>query len=997
MKKRYSALVAGALVLSSMFGTVNAQQITKRTKTVAVQNNSGNHLTNYKANLSGHNHSGHHCLSDALMDDYLQQTGLEQWYADEQARMNYEAQNFTGQRATYTIPVIFHIVYNNASENLSDAEIQALLDELNEDYQLMNADASNARSSFGFVPADADIEFCLAMRDPQNQPLATPGINRVPTSVTYFDPDVNTNDMKYSSSGGTEAWNRNNYLNVWICDITNGATFGTAGYAYKPGISSIGIPSDIDGIVIDYNIGTTANSNVLTHEVGHYLGLSHTWGNSNQAAGCSDDDGLSDTPNTAGPSFDYSGSCTGNQTTCGSTQTQYENYMDYSNCTCMFTTEQANLMTSVLQGSRSSLTTSNACTPVNPQPPVADFYADVTTLGQGGVSNLFDQSTNYPTAWTWTVTPSAGVTYLNGGGNTDQDVILQFANTGMYTIELTASNPQGSDIETKTNYINVVASGGGSTGCDTVRNWDKNYVQTAPQPYTYYVGDVGGYPGHADVDVFGDGSLIVSPEKLAERFVATSTTQIRAVDIPFITAQNNSGSGTITIAVYPEVGGEPGPASTTETINIADIDEGLYVGGYISNHFEFSSPVTVTPGQVYYVGFEINYGSPTDTILVPCTNTVSGGDQGFWIYWDQQVLGSNWLDWEVAGATTSIVMDVLTSDGPAPSAALSLSATTVCEGMPVTLNGSGSINATDYRWDFYEGGSYEGFLSGNSQTFTFWQGSWDVELTVSGSCLQDVATSSYTVNAPLSSTITQNSENCNAADGEIVFASTSGGDGGPYNFSINNGATSQTGATGTTFTGLTAGTYNTIVSDNSGCADTAQQNVTRINNFSVTASATPGTTINQGQTVTLDATAGGVDYTWFEGNVTIANTQSTQSTPQVTTIYTVNAIDANGCEASDQITITVILGLDESEIGKYVNVYPNPANGIINLAVGFESTKNIEVEILDLLGQVVQTRTISGVANGVYQFDLSREAEGFYLMRINDGKDVFSTRISVVK
>jgi PKD repeat protein len=990
MKKRYSALIVGGLAMSMMFGTANAQQLTKQTKTSVttnLQNANVNQASNYHPNLSGHNHNGH-CLTDALMNDYLQQSGLTQWYANEQARMNYEAQNFQGARATYTIPVIFHVVYNNGTENVSNAIIQQLIDELNDDYQLMNADASQARSAFGFVPANADIEFCLAMRDPQNQPLAEPGVNRVSTSVTYFDPDNATNDMKYTSSGGTEAWNRNNYLNVWICDITNGASFGTAGYAYKPGISSIGIPQDIDGIVIDYNIGTSANSNVLTHEVGHYLGLSHTWGNSNQAAGCSDDDGLTDTPNTAGPSFDYSGSCSGNQTTCGSTQTQYENYMDYSNCTVMFSQEQVNLMTSVMTNSRSSLNSSNACTPVNPQPPVADFSADVTTILQGGSVNFTDLSTNYPTSWSWSVNPSAGTSFIGGTSASDQDVTIQFTNTGNYDVTLTATNGQGNDVMVKTGYISVVSSGGGAITCDTLRNY--TVAEEANMTAYGITGESGYYPGTATLN---GGTFEVGG--VAEKYTVGAATEVRGVRFPVFQVDDMGGANSIDIKVYTNntAGTYDVPGTqvgATQTVLLADIDEGFY------NTFELTTPVPVS--GTFWVGVEFSYGAQFDTIIMGTTDfgdRTAGAGSG-----TAAMLVEPAGVWQLTSETfngdpnTSLIMDVLTSNGPAPTAVIS-SPTTACEGVDVAMNGYGSSNAGSFYWLLDDAANSGPYYDGNANTnYSYWAETWTIELYAEGSCQTDMATTSLVVNPEITTTHTPTSENCNAADGEINFSGTAGGDGGPYNYSINGGATTQTA---TAFTGLTSGTYNVVVTDGADCEYTAQQNVSRVNSFSITASATPGTTINQGQTVNLDATAGGTTYTWFEGNVTIANTQSTSATPQMTTTYIVNAVDANGCEASDEITINVILGLDESEIGKYVNIYPNPSNGTINLAVGFESSKNIEIEILDLLGQVVQSRKIAGVASGIYQFDLSKEAEGFYLMRINDGKDVFSTRISVIK
>ena len=276
--------------------------------------------------------------------------------------------------------------------------------------------------------------------------------------------------MKSSATGGSQIWDRNKYLNVWICDISNGANSGTAGYAYRP-TNNMLPGASIDGIVLDYNIGMN-NDNVLTHEIGHYLGLDHTWGGSGS---CTLDDGFNDTPNTIGPSFNYAGSCSGNQMTCGSTQTQYENYMDYSNCTVMFSQAQANYMLNTLTGARASLLLSPGCDPTN-KPPVADFTADISNpiiIPVGGSVNFFDASTNVPTSWTWNF----------GGGaanSNNQNPSAVFNAVGTYTVSLTASNAFGSDTETKTAHVQVVGAAPG-TACDTLRNYNP-----ITEDYAYY-------------------------------------------------------------------------------------------------------------------------------------------------------------------------------------------------------------------------------------------------------------------------------------------------------------------------------------------------------------------------------------------------------------------------------------------------------------------------------------------------------------------------------
>lgn len=85
-----------------------------------------------------------------------------------------------------------------------------------------------------------------------------------------------------------------------------------------------------------------------------------------------------------------------------------------------------------------------------PQPPVAEFTANLTTVPEGGTVQFTDQSTNSPASWSWT---------FNGGTpatSTAQNPSVTYASSGTYTVSLTVTNAAGSDTETKTNYITVV-------------------------------------------------------------------------------------------------------------------------------------------------------------------------------------------------------------------------------------------------------------------------------------------------------------------------------------------------------------------------------------------------------------------------------------------------------------------------------------------------------------------------------------------------------------
>ena len=256
------------------------------------------------------------------------------------------------EKAVITIPVVFHILYNTTSQNVSDAQIMSQLDVLNKDFRKQNTDASLTPSTFTSVAADCEFNFCLANVAPNGS--STSGIIRKSTTVTSFS----SNDaMKYDSQGGSNAWPAGSYLNIWVCNLGS----GLLGYAQFPGG-----PAATDGVVINYTaFGTTGTAQspfnkgrTATHEVGHWLNLRHIWGDANCGS-----DNVSDTPvhytsNSGCPSHPKSNSC-------GTSAEMHMNYMDYTDDACMymFTTGQKNRMQAlfVSGGLRESLKNSLGC------------------------------------------------------------------------------------------------------------------------------------------------------------------------------------------------------------------------------------------------------------------------------------------------------------------------------------------------------------------------------------------------------------------------------------------------------------------------------------------------------------------------------------------------------------------------------------------------------------------------------------------------------------
>jgi len=251
--------------------------------------------------------------------------------------------------STITIPVVVHVVYNTTAQNISDAQIQSQIDALNEDYRRLNADTINTPAVFKPYAANAGIQFVLAKRDPNGN--ATSGITRTATASTYF---TSNNYVKFDSYGGKSAWNTTQYLNIWVCNLS-----GYGGYSAMPGETA-----SIDGVVINYLcfgrtgtlMSTRNKGRATTHEIGHWLGLAHTWGWS----GTCGDDNIGDTPkqekaNSGIPAFPHLSSCSPN-----SYGDMFMNYMDYSDDAAlnMFTLNQAAAMNATLNGYRSALLTS---------------------------------------------------------------------------------------------------------------------------------------------------------------------------------------------------------------------------------------------------------------------------------------------------------------------------------------------------------------------------------------------------------------------------------------------------------------------------------------------------------------------------------------------------------------------------------------------------------------------------------------------------------------
>lgn len=243
---------------------------------------------------------------------------------------------------TVEIPVVFNVIYNTASQNISDARIAEQIAVLNADYGATNADVSNTPAAFQPSTAgDVKIRFKL---------VAT---NRKQNTKTGWK--SNLNEMKKSTTGGINPTDATKNMNIWVVNsiLDQNGQPGTLGYAYYPEAAGLWY----DGLVIGYQyIGKTGASapfnlgRTVTHEVGHYLNLPHLWGSSD--AGCQTDYS-NDTPTSPGPNYGTP-SYPLNRVCGGVSRSQmFMNYMDYvdDKAMVMFSANQKTRMQAVVAAS----------------------------------------------------------------------------------------------------------------------------------------------------------------------------------------------------------------------------------------------------------------------------------------------------------------------------------------------------------------------------------------------------------------------------------------------------------------------------------------------------------------------------------------------------------------------------------------------------------------------------------------------------------------------
>ncbi|HOY31402.1 MAG TPA: M43 family zinc metalloprotease [Bacteroidales bacterium] len=565
MKKLFMLIILVAVVVSYTT-TVNAQR-----KCGTME-----YLTQQKADNPA---------LELQMQNYEQ--ALQKWIENNQEYIN-------NSKATITVPVVVHIVYNTSAQNISDTRVQEQIDVLNRDYAGLNTHSMQAFSSA--LKINTELQFCLAQRTPAG--AATTGIERRQTSTTSFS--YYNDGVKYYSSGGLNAWDPTKYMNIWVCNLSGGlcgyAQFPTTGVNSTFGVVIHYAYFGVTGATAPYNLGGTT-----THEIGHCFNLYHIWGDDNGS--CTGSDYCADIPNQANYTYGAHSGVLTDACTSTSPGIMYMNFMDYSDDISYtnFTPNQKSRITALFVpgGLLYSLSTSDGCVP-----PSAGSCGTPTGLAASSIT-----TTSATLSWTAVTGATSYTIQYRQSGTTTFTSTTSTTNSKTLT-GLTAATTYEFQVQavcTETSAFSGLTTFSTLTGAGCTDNYEVNNTAATAKAITVNTNINALIGTSTDVDYFK-----FSSTKALKNIKVTLTNLPADYDL-----QLYKSNGTTLIATSQNSG------TTSESITYNNAKAGTYiikVYGY-NGAYSASSCYTLnaTISKSAFKGFEedVETDTPAGMILFP--------------------------------------------------------------------------------------------------------------------------------------------------------------------------------------------------------------------------------------------------------------------------------------------------------------------------------------------------------------------------------------------
>jgi PKD repeat protein len=599
-------------------------------------------------------------------------------------------------------------------------------------------------------------------------------------------------------------------------------------------------------------------------------------------------------------------------------------------------------------------------------PPVADFSANFTTVSAGGSVVFTNLSTYNPTSWNWTFTGGTPATF--SGQNPPA---ITYNTPGTYNVSLTVTNANGSDTETKTNYIIVNAA----AVCERINlptpgGWT---------PSNYYTGATVGADGWIN------GMNVYLDKQKAMYFDASASpnTILNNVYVAFGLAYSAMPNKVVPVNIYDGTSGTPGALLGSTNLTMGQIMNDVNGGFYTEASF-VNNPVTLPASKKFFVSVGLSNlqwsGMVKDTLSIVSN---SNGQSVPSPTWEQQS-NNVWYQYGTAGSWNlgvSLLIHPFLTNTPSQ-AVITPSQLTICSGNAITFDATGSTYQDTLLW-YFPGGTPTVLPSAPTASVTYsTPGTYDAILyTIGGGCsLFDSAFVSITVNPTPTISVSGNNTICNGASTSLTASGASSLSWDP--------PTGLSATTGNNVTATPTVTTTYAITGTTGSCSNSTTITIYVDDPTVASIEFVDSTISCPTSVSFDGSnsthADSFSWTFPGGIPATSNSSSPTVTFGTDGLVTVSLITENSCGADTiifpmQVTTTCGLGLEE--LSAIYSISYNPDQSLIHIVSDQGLISGTTVQLYNGAGQLLVSNQLTEHLDA-YQLPVSAYASGMYFVRI---------------